>query len=248
MNDISPLYLSICTLLFFVTLHLYNSYAVKFLDLNSCYQPTAVVIANGTFPNNEKVRGLLAEAPHLLVCDGALKSYLQHSDRTPDAVIGDGDSVAREDLQQVRLPLTLVTDQESNDLTKAVDYAHSKGWNNLLIIGATGQREDHTIGNVFLLAEYYKKGVQARIYSTYGWFIPFQGALTLQAELGQGLSLFSTEPKPMSATGVAYPFEDRIFTAPWQATLNYITAPTVQLYSGGIALLYISHEKRQVTL
>ena len=48
----------------------------------------------------------------------------------------------------------------------------------------------------------------------------------------------------MSASGVAYPFEQRVFTALWQATLNQVTSPIVKLYSEGISIVFISQEKR----
>ena len=47
-------------------------------------------------------------------------------------------------------------DQETNDLTKAVKWCNERGYNDIVIIGATGKREDHTIGNISLLAEYAK--------------------------------------------------------------------------------------------
>ncbi len=215
------------------------------IDLNAKYLPQATVVTNGVITDDEETQRLLRASKHIVICDGALAKYLKLTRRVPDVVIGDGDSVNHEDLMTLGLDLTQVDDQETNDLTKAVHFAHRQGWNDLAVIGATGLREDHTIGNIFLLPEYFKMGVTSRIYSPYGWLMVFQGHLQLMADMGQEISLFATENKPISASGVAYPFELRTFSSLWQATLNVITEPIVKLYSEGIAIVYVSHERRQ---
>ncbi len=47
-----------------------------------------------------------------------------------------------------------IKDQEINDLTKAVYFAQNVGQEEIVILGATGLREDHTLGNISLLADY----------------------------------------------------------------------------------------------
>ena len=46
------------------------------------------------------------------------------------------------------------TEQETNDLSKAFRYCLKRGWKKLFILGATGKREDHTMGNISLLSDY----------------------------------------------------------------------------------------------
>lgn len=214
------------------------------INLRIPHTPTVLIVAHGEIHDDYETLRLLAEARHIVVCDGALRRFLGLSNRTPDMVIGDGDSVDPIDLERTKAPFMKIAEQETNDLTKAVTYALAHGWREMALIGATGRREDHTVGNIFLLPEYYTKGAEVRLYSPYGIFIPFTGEVTLETEIGHELSLFAVEPKPMSASGVAYPFKERIFTALWQATLNQVTEPTVELWSEGIALLFVSTEKR----
>ena len=214
------------------------------IDLNSKYLPDVLVVANGELPGDRETLRLLQEAPHIVVCDGALRRYLELTTRKPDAVVGDGDSVNEEELKRAGVPFTKIADQETNDLTKGVAFAFDKGWKRIAIIGATGRREDHSVGNIFLLPEYYKMGAEVLAITPHGWLFPFQGDCILETEVGRELSIFATKELPMSASGVAYPFEQRVFTALWQATLNQVTSPTVQLYSEGIAIVYISQEKR----
>lgn len=214
------------------------------IDLRIPYTPAVLVVAHGEIHDDHETLRLIEVAQHIVVCDGALGQYLELSSRRPDMVIGDGDSVDPADLERIDAPFMRVEEQETNDLTKAVTYALAQGWNEMAIVGATGRREDHTLGNIFLLPDYYKSGARVRLYSPFGVMLPFSGAVTIETEVGRELSLFAVEPKPMSAEGVAYPFEDRVFTALWQATLNQVTQPSVGLWSEGIAILFISNERR----
>ena len=42
-----------------------------------------------------------------------------------------------------------VAEQETNDLDKAIRLCRERGWGDLVVVGATGLREDHAIGNVY---------------------------------------------------------------------------------------------------
>ena len=102
----------------------------------------AVILANGLFPTAEEPLRLLREARYVVCCDGAACHWLQC-----DAIVGDGDSVPEE----LRNRLIQIDEQEDNDLTKATRYCLSKGMRRIVYLGATGRREDHTLGNISLI-------------------------------------------------------------------------------------------------
>lgn len=105
----------------------------------------AVILANGAFPTAEEPLRLLREAPYVVCCDGAARHWPQC-----DAIVGDGDSVPEE----LRSRLIQIDEQEDNDLTKATRYCLSRGMRRIAYLGATGLREDHTLGNISLMARY----------------------------------------------------------------------------------------------
>ena len=128
-----------------------------------------IIIANGSFPTEEAVLAQLREADHLVCCDGALGKFLNwyralsHRPLLRVSVVGDGDSLTSTVLEEARheglqLCHQLISEQESNDLSKAVRYAltdvREETSVHLSIVGATGLREDHTLGNISLLAYY----------------------------------------------------------------------------------------------
>ena len=108
----------------------------------------AVIVANGIFPSHPVPLAILQNANHVVACDGAVIHVPQ-----AEAVVGDGDSVPAE----YHSRLIQVDEQEDNDLTKATRYCLAQGWHYIAYLGATGLREDHTLGNISLLMRYYRE-------------------------------------------------------------------------------------------
>ena len=112
-----------------------------------------VVVANGSFPQTALPLRLLHEASVVIACDGAIEA-LDKAGITPAAIVGDLDSIPSCFRERYADRIHIVEDQEINDLTKSVRFAHRSGEQEVLILGATGLREDHTLGNISLLMDY----------------------------------------------------------------------------------------------
>ena len=134
----------------------------------------AVVLANGEYPASPLPLKILAEAPYVVCCDGGADEYIRRG-HTPDVIIGDGDSLSDENRRKFGHILHRISDQETNDQTKAVNFLLAQGKRRIAIIGATGKREDHTLGNISLLIDYLRAGADVRTYTDYGIFIPLPG-------------------------------------------------------------------------
>ena len=103
-----------------------------------------VVVANGRFPQTALPLHLLHQASVVIACDGAVEA-LDKAGITPTAIVGDLDSIPSRFREQYADRIHIVEDQEINDLTKSVRFAHRSGQQEVLILGATGLREDHTL-------------------------------------------------------------------------------------------------------
>ena len=179
-----------------------------------------VVVANGSFPQTAGPLELLKSAPAIIACDGAVQN-LHERGLEPTAIVGDLDSIAQEMLRLYANRIHTVEDQEINDLTKAVRFAHTTGYRKLLILGATGLREDHTLGNISLLMDYAPLFEQVEMLSDYGHLIPVQQTTTLPSTPGQQISIFSMYPcGEITTEGLRWPITRRRLTAWWQGSLN----------------------------
>jgi len=180
-----------------------------------------VILADGDYPNHPIPCSLLENGKQIICCDGATNQLLQCSSRLPDAIVGDCDSLSKENRERFSSIIHQVEDQETNDLTKAVRYALDNKFNDIVILGATGKREDHAIGNISLLAEYMDYcGMNIQLVTDYGVFTAINGFSSFESFRGQQISIFSIDHQPITSKGLRYPIEERVFTNWWQGTLN----------------------------
>lgn len=201
------------------------------------YPFEAVVVAGGDYPTAPQPLEVLHNAPFVVCCDGAADRYIA-TGHVPDAIVGDGDSISAYNRTKYASRLHIVAEQETNDQTKAVNYLLGKEMRNIAIVGATGRREDHTIGNISLLIEYARAGAQVRSFTDHGVFIPCNGDTTLKCRKGQQVSIFSITAKNLSAEGLLYPIYD--FTNWWQGTLNECTGEEFTIHAEGEYLLFVN--------
>ena len=198
----------------------------------------AVILANGEYPSHEIPLQILNNAKYVVCCDGGADTYIEKG-FIPNAIIGDGDSISAENRDRFSDIIFYIPDQETNDQTKAVNFLISKGYKNIAIVGATGKREDHTIGNISLLSDYKRMGVEVRCYTDYGFFVPCKDEVVMQSVDGQQLSIFNVSAHSFSSEGLKYPIYD--FTSLWQGTLNRCNADSFEIKAIGEYLLFITY-------
>ena len=220
---------------------------------------TAVILAAGELPRKPYPLYLLQSADILVCCDGAFAGFLRRMPklfggwgRLPDAVVGDMDSLPK--ALQERYPSLMhpVSEQDDNDQTKAVRYVldHHPEVSEIHILGATGRRADHTIGNLSLLMEYprlFAAGSSPAtdprhstdkpwnlptidIVSDYGTAFAITDSCELHVGQGRRVSLFSPDNTlVIRSEGLRWPTDGVIFDNWWKATLNRATADVIRL-------------------
>ena len=197
----------------------------------------AVILANGEYPTSPLPLRILQEAPYVVCCDGGADAYITQG-HVPDAIIGDGDSLSEENRLRYASLIHYNPDQETNDQTKAVQFLMSQEKRRIAILGATGKREDHTIGNISLLMEYARIGAEIRMYTDYGVFIPCKDKCTFPCRPGQQISIFNFTACGLKSEGLRYPIYD--FTSWWHGTLNECTTTSFSIHAQGEYLVFIT--------
>ena len=196
--------------------------------------PSAIILANGDYPVHPLPLALLAKTQYVVCCDGATDEFVR-SGRIPVAIVGDGDSLSELNKKQFANILHSVPDQDTNDLTKAFNYCLQQGKKNMLILGATGKREDHTLGNISLLIEYIADA-DVEMVTDYGVFTPISEDSEFESYPGQQVSIFNLSNSVMSQENLQY-------TLPylqnwWQGTLNASLAHRFIIHTTGKAIVF----------
>lgn len=212
-----------------------------------------IIVAAGEFPQRGETLDLLREGDVVVCCDGAVEELIKF--RIPDFIVGDMDSISEENLARFKDIIFSESEQEYNDLTKAVRFTlrhaqNAEGTLAITILGATGKREDHTLGNISLLmmyADMIPAGAKIEMVTDRGRFVPIHGEGELYVGKGREISIFATDPTlKITTLGVEYPTDEVVFDqwSWWKATLNVAKEDTITfkmnhpakilLYIGGI--------------
>lgn len=115
----------------------------------------AVIFVNGELKDPKTIRDQLRAGDLVVAADGGLR-HLDGLGLQPSLIIGDLDSAPAERITtleeagvEVRhYPRT----KDQTDLELALQAVQQKGCREILVAAAYGDRVDHTLGNVFLLA------------------------------------------------------------------------------------------------
>ncbi len=199
-----------------------------------------VVLAAGDFPRKGGAAWkLLAGATRVVACDSAADAYRRRFRKWPTVIIGDFDSFSRPNLFPAPCSLIPVSDQDTNDLEKALAYCVQQGWRDPVIVGATGKREDHALGNVFRALDY-----GCEIVTDFGRFVPVRDRVTLTVAKGAAVSIFAPDPKTrMTSKGLEWPLAPVRFRNLYCATLNRATASRVVLMTNKPVSVFIEERK-----
>jgi thiamine pyrophosphokinase len=201
-----------------------------------------VIVADGSFPEHDIPLGYLKNAGKIICCDGSAGNLVS-AGYLPDAIVGDLDSLTENLAIRFADLIFLDESQDTNDLTKAVQWCREMNYNEIVIVGATGKREDHTIGNISLLAE-YAKTMNVKMVTDTGIFIPFLKSCTVQSFPGQQVSLFSIDPETkVTSSGLKFPLNGIKISNWWVATLNEAHGDSFSLeFSNGKVIVYLKYK------
>lgn len=202
------------------------------------FHPEAVVLDAGDFPSAPVPLSILDSTHTLVCCDGAAVEAIRRGCK-PWRIVGDTDSLPAELVSDYRSILRRFSDQETNDQTKAVYYLLDRGITRIAILGACGKREDHTLGNISLLVEYMHRGLDTRIYTDYGVFVPCHGDIGVRCVPGTQVSIFNFGAEGLSSEGLSYPIRD--FHTWWEGTLNNTPYGRFSIRARGSYLLFLTY-------
>lgn len=206
-----------------------------------------VLLANGPLTVSPAIRQVIFAAGRLVGVDGGSR-HLQSLGVRPHLVLGDMDSIpadllreyCREGVEMHPHP----PHKDATDLELAMELAMTGDATRISILGATGGRLDHTLGNLFLLARCLPTGIPACIMDQEQCVHLTDQSLTLDGAVGDTLSLLPATPQVcgVSLTGLEYPLHDATLTfgTSWGMSNVFVeTRAKVILRSGRLFVFHL---------
>ena len=212
-----------------------------------------VILAAGAPPTHDIPLRMFRDADRLIACDGAWRTAISLG-RVPDIVVGDGDSIGpdgRAELARRNIPIAALSEQDTNDLCKAFRYAVDSfpDENDVSILGATGLREDHSIGNIFHLVDFaealrcrrtgdaHAKIAMATDHGVFEPVLPPGGSW--ESAPDHPVSVFAPQPgTEMTSEGLRWPLDGVAFDSLWRGTLNRTVGGSFAIRTNHTAILY----------
>ena len=208
--------------------------------ITTSFSPEAVILGNGDFSAAAIPLAALANARYVCCCDGAAAGYISRG-FVPDAIVGDGDSLSKELKEKYHDILHIVSEQEDNDLTKATRHCLSMGFRSIAYVGATGRREDHTLGNISLIERYRNEmGIDAVMLTDHGYFFAAEGDAEFDTFAGQQVSIFNFSCGKIESSGLKW--HSYAYGSWWQGTLNEAEGTGVKFSADGSYLVFFTYD------
>ncbi|MBE7092841.1 MAG: thiamine diphosphokinase [Clostridiales bacterium] len=165
-----------------------------------------VIIGGAEIKNYNRIKSKLNENDYFIFCDSGLK-HQKMLNINANLIIGDFDSISKPETNVETVVLPTVKDD--TDTFYAVKEAIKRGFNKFLLIGVTGNRLDHTLGNISALLYLYKQEKTATVIDDYS-VMQIVGKEPISIEKAKYFSLLNISG---TATGVnienaKYPLND----------------------------------------
>ena len=114
-----------------------------------------VIIGGAPIENYERIKKFLQDDDFYIYCDSGL-NHIDSLGKKPNLIVGDFDSHSNPNMNVETIVLPRAKDD--TDTTFAAKQGIERGFEEFILIGVTGGRIDHTLGNIYLLQYLYKHG------------------------------------------------------------------------------------------
>jgi len=213
----------------------------------------AVVFANGNLSDLSQAKNIITNEDYLIAADGGVKHVLKLG-LIPHIVIGDFDSTPlsiRKKLKKMCKGLinqtpTLIKyprKKDKTDFELAINFALEKKYHQIIIFGILGDRIDHFIVNIFLLAKIQieNKSIKIKIIEGKKEIFILDKEITINGKIGDEISIIPISDKLEGITtdGLYYRLiDDTLFFGSTRGISNVLNKTSAKIIvTDGIALV-----------
>ncbi|MDD2971895.1 MAG: thiamine diphosphokinase [Lachnospiraceae bacterium] len=158
------------------------------------------------------------EGDYVIAADAGYLA-LERLHYTPDVLLGDFDSLGEKGVDVDKIPGTYVIrlpkEKDDTDMLAAIREGMAQGYENFIILGATGGRVDHSIANMQCLVFLSRQNRTCKLYGdNYEMQVLTCDSLHLPAQEHGILAVFSVgdTAKGVTLKGLKYELEDANLT------------------------------------
>ncbi len=170
----------------------------------------AIIFVGGTLQAGKAVEKAIASADLILAADSGASIALQYG-CTPAIIVGDFDSLTLSECELEKLGSQIIraeVEKNETDTELAVQVALERGATRITLLGGIGgERFDHTMANILLLAGFERVPIRIIDGPATCWLVRGPGSTTIEGQSGDLLSLLplTGEAVGVRTTDLYYP-------------------------------------------
>ena len=165
-----------------------------------------ILLANGRPPEKSVIKYLYKKGYDFLICADGGANSARKLKLSPDVIIGDLDSVEESVLEYYKNDALIlrVKRQNDTDVEKGLKYAIKKGFDEVVLLGGTGDRLDHSYCNLGIVLKFYEK-IKVRLISEQSILSVYDNFIELNTVKNEVISIYGFDDRTKITTkGLKY--------------------------------------------
>ena len=173
----------------------------------------AVIISGGKEPSKDVLFKEIEDANLIIGADKGCEVLYKYN-ITPDYILGDFDSADISIIEKLEKKagkkIKFKREKDYTDTEIAYNLAVEKGSTEIILLGATGTRYDHSLSNLGLMLRGLKKAISVRVIDDNNYIFLTDKPTTLYGNIGDTISFhaYCDEVKNFSIKGAKYNLEN----------------------------------------
>jgi len=191
-----------------------------------------MIIANGNAPLKKTVDYFYQKGYNTVICADGGANSAKKIGVIPDYIIGDLDSVEKSVLKfyKNKTKVIKIKRQNDTDVEKCLKFAIKNKFEEVILLGVTGDRLDHTICNLGIIIKFFNK-IKMFLIAENSFLIPVNSDITIKSKIGETISLYAfNDNTSVTSSGLKYKLNNtKLPFGVRESTSNVSTSSLVNL-------------------
>jgi thiamine pyrophosphokinase len=165
-----------------------------------------IIIANGKSPSKKVVDYFYSKGFNTIICADGGANSARNLGIIPDFIIGDLDSISSSTLKYFKNKSAIIQIKRQNDtdVEKCLKFAIKKKFDEVVLLGVTGDRLDHTICNLGIVIKFFGK-INIYLSAESSFLTSINQTTEFNSKVGETISIYAFDDKTkISSTGLKY--------------------------------------------